>query len=622
MLIVVYSSVQSALANLETCTYTRDSFAKHLDVIQKAVDQLNLENYANLHLWAAEMNAKIEKIFLHRLSKAIAVWIETFTAAQSESVVRRPLTSDGQVQAQLYLPKLDQLVLEISMRNQVIYLEPPIEHARASWLEQLQSWLGIICSLPKIKASRYEMRLQSPQAASELTFSDLPSRCTDFLVQVYNSIESRVTEISEYVDIWLQYQSLWDLRSEQMHETLGEDLSKWLQLLLELRKNRSTFDTTEVSRTFGYATIDYEQIQAKVSAKFDQWQHEILITFAGKLGNRMREVYADIEKARKDLESHSLEASSTAQAVTFITTVQQCKRKVKAWVPEVDTFRAGQTTLTRQRYQYPSDWLHIDQIDNEWAILNDVLDRKSRLVQDQTDALRAKITAEDKVVSQKIADASVEWSEQKPISGNIPHDEASARLQVFDQRLTQLRDEWDMVSKAKEALDLPASPAPVLSGLLEEVQDFKSVWAALSTIWNSLNELRETNWTSVQPRKLRQSIEKLIAMTKDMPSRMRQYAAFEHVQTVLRQLLKVNPLLSDMRSDAVRERHWVKIFRTLKPSKRYSQLSMTLGDVWDLNLVASEAIIRDVIAQAQGEMALEEFLRQVRETWQNYSLDL
>ena len=103
---------------------------------------------------------------------------------------------------------------------------------------------------------------------------------------------------------------------------------------------------------------------------------------------------------------------------------------------------------------------------------------------------------------------------------------------------------------------------------------------------------------------------------------MRQYAAFEHVQNVLRQLLKVNTLLSDMKSEAVQERHWQKIYKTLKPGKRFSLVSMTLGDVWDLQLATSETVIRNIIAQAQGEMALEEFLKSVRETWQNYSLDL
>jgi dynein heavy chain 1 len=188
--------------------------------------------------------------------------------------------------------------------------------------------------------------------------------------------------------------------------------------------------------------------------------------------------------------------------------------------------------------------------------------------------------------------------------------------------LTQLKEESEMVSKAKEALDIAAGGDNVLAAILEEVQDFKSVWSALSTIWKSLNDLRDTLWSSVITRKIRQGLEGLINMTKEMPSRMRQYAAFEHIQNVLRQLVRVNPLLSDLKSEAVRERHWTKIFKALKPGQRVYLSSLNLGTVWDLNLVASEAIIRDIIAQAQGEMALEEFLKQVRETWTGYVLDL
>lgn len=38
---------------------------------------------------------------------------------------------------------------------------------------------------------------------------------------------------------------------------------------------------------------------------------------------------------------------------------------------------------------------------------------------------------------------------------------------------------------------------------------------------------------------------------------------------------------------------------------------LTLGHVWNVDLVKNEATIRDVISVAQGEMALEEFLKQV-----------
>jgi dynein heavy chain 1 len=41
-----------------------------------------------------------------------------------------------------------------------------------------------------------------------------------------------------------------------------------------------------------------------------------------------------------------------------------------------------------------------------------------------------------------------------------------------------------------------------------------------------------------------------------------------------------------------------------------------------VDLVRNEAVIKDILTVAQGEMALEEFLKQVRETWQFYELEL
>ena len=38
---------------------------------------------------------------------------------------------------------------------------------------------------------------------------------------------------------------------------------------------------------------------------------------------------------------------------------------------------------------------------------------------------------------------------------------------------------------------------------------------------------------------------------------------------------------------------------------------LTLGQVWGVDLQKNEMIVKDVILVAQGEMALEEFLKQV-----------
>ena len=617
----VNETVQNALSDLRICSYNPTALASCLDTIQGAVDQLNLENYANLPVWVSGLNQSVESILLERLRKAILTWTEVFVNLNIEDELVRK-ADPALEEPHGDVPRLQEFVLEILMRNQVVYVDPPTEYARSSWLRQLHEYLGIACNLPLVKASRYEMKLDAGSHVSKTVFSYLPIQCVSEISAVYQTIEEKLSEIRVYVDRWFQFQSLWDLEADYVYAVLGEDLARWLQLLQEIRKTRETFDTSESSRVFGSVTVDYEQVQTKVTARYDQWQHEIRLNFAGRLGTRMREIHVEIEKARRDLEGQSLEISFTTQAVSFITVVQQCRRKVAVWEPEIEVFRQGQTLLTRQRYQFPSDWLFVDQVDHEWTALNEILGRKLKIVADQTDALRANILAEDKVVSRKIVEVTASWDEEKPISGTLPPQEATSTLTSFEGRLTALRGESEMVSRAKEALDLPGSSDNALSGILEEVHDFMAVWAALSTIWKSLHDLRDTLWTSLQPRKLRQSLDGLITMTKEMPVRMRQYAAFDHIQSVLKGFLKANPLLSDMKSEAVRERHWVKIYKALRPGKRYSPISTSLGDVWDLQLASSEATIRDIIAQAQGEMALEEFLKQVRDTWQSYLLDL
>lgn len=97
----------------------------------------------------------------------------------------------------------------------------------------------------------------------------------------------------------------------------------------------------------------------------------------------MKDVHSAIQKARGELETQTIEGSTTAQAVTFITFVQDLKRRVVKWAPDIEVFAAGEKTLERQRYPFASDWLYIDQVQGEWSAFNEILKRKDDMIRDQ-----------------------------------------------------------------------------------------------------------------------------------------------------------------------------------------------------------------------------------------------
>ena len=68
-------------------------------------------------------------------------------------------------------------------------------------------------------------------------------------------------------------------------------------------------------------------------------------------------------------------------------------------------------------------------------------------------------------------------------------------------------------------------------------------------------------------------------------------------------------LIVDLKSEALKERHWKQLMRRLRVS--WVLTDLTLGQIWDVNLTKNEGVVKEVVLIAQGEMALEEFLKQV-----------
>ncbi|KAK9242644.1 dynein heavy chain, N-terminal region 1-domain-containing protein [Lipomyces tetrasporus] len=610
LLISINDAIQSSLDKLRSCDYDYKVLNQALESMQDSVDKLNLENFSNLQYFVQKINNETRDVLLARLRVATMDWVDNFKKADMSSNSSASLNSPP-------------ISLELTITNQTISMSPPLEHARATWYAELHECIGVVCRLQRLSSSRYEVKVDAdPNAASYAMFNELPSLALDELEIAYTIIERKLVDVRAYTSKWFQFQSLWDLQPEKVYAMLGVDLSKWVQILQDIRKVRATFDTAEKSQDFGNIIVDYEQVQARINAKYDTWQHDILVRFAEILNRNIQDTYFDLEKTRKELEVQTFDMTSTKRAVAFVAIVQSAKAKVEPWEECIETFRTGQITLSRNRFQFPTEWIFIDQVDGEWAAFKEILLRKSKIVMEQLDTLRTKIFAEHKLVLDQVNRAVNDWNSEKPVTGTIAPEVAFVTLEKFDRRLTNLKNDQDLILSAKEALEIELTVNNALGASIQEVQDFKSVWSALSAVWGSLNDLRDTPWASVVPRKVKQNIDELINMTKEMPTRMRQYSSFEYVQRILRQFLRSGLLLSDLKSEVMRERHWEKLYKALCPKDHIHLASMTLGNVWDLNIVGNEGIIRDILSQARGEMALEEYLKQVRETWAAYSLDL
>jgi dynein heavy chain 1 len=154
----------------------------------------------------------------------------------------------------------------------------------------------------------------------------------------------------------------------------------------------------------------------------------------------------------------------------------------------------------------------------------------------------------------------------------------------------------------------------------QELDNLRSVWTSLKELWDDLNTLRETSMNSVNPRTISSKLESLTTKINKLESWILQYAAVEHLHNTIRNYTSDMKIIRELRTEAVKERHWKDLRKQL--AVNWVLTEYTLGNVFDSNIQANLDVYKKVINRAQGELGLEMYLKQVKDAWEGFPLEL
>ncbi|PFH31617.1 dynein heavy chain [Besnoitia besnoiti] len=647
----------------------KETLQEMLTEVQKQIEEQQLQHFSNIHLWARLLDRHVELILRSRVVDLINEWVKQFEAWPNAgtTLIKKPA------------------MLEIQLRNQVLQVFPPVEAAHQFWMGELHDAIASVCLLPRLSArsgvvvdnlysessdDEEDGRQAGGEAAEvslarrvrkDRTYRHIATQLLEPAVffRAYDVINVHVQKVKAYVQTWLQYQVLWDVDVSEVIGRLSDDIETWQHLLNEIKAARSTFDTHESREDFGATVVDHKQAQSKLNIKYDAWHREILHAFGQKVASRTEAFFKHLHTLLTELEEQGKAedpTETTISAVTFLSMsefqmeafmngvgaqaeellsslvsnltkfllkLQEASKADVAWDATVESLRASERLLERQRFAFPSDWLWIDKVEGELETFQQLLRHQVLLVEQNREQIVDVVRRYNERVQYRLKHLYTEWMTHRPVSSDVAPKHAIQVLATYETQLAQLAKQYEFGLKAKQVLGLDDFQSAdsehfTPQNLEDEIKDMKGVWNALGSLFADVASLKDTPWASIVPKKVRQQLEELIEKIKKIPSRFRQYDAFEEMRNQLSAYLKLNMLITDLRTDSLKDRHWKLVMGVLKIKKPIQDV--TLGTLWDAELVTNEAAIREILVQAQGETALEEFLRQVKDSWQEREL--
>jgi dynein heavy chain 1 len=318
---------------------------------------------------------------------------------------------------------------------------------------------------------------------------------------------------------------------------------------------------------------------------------------------------------KNKLENISLDGT-TREAIIAVGYIIQVKNAIQETeTNHLESLMNSEKLLKNQRFVFPNDWLAISNLQGIFNNILDLLDRRMNTINIQLPILQTKITDEDHLLSSRLEKFIENWNLSKPIEGNLLPSNALEILSTFTSQLLTLIDEYNKLKEAKESLRMDYISDDRLSFISSEINDLKEAWTTILPFSDRLLNLCNLTIKDFNPTTIRKTLEEIINDMKFIPIKLRSYSSIESLSKKLNFYLSQQSVLRDLSSDAMKERHWKSILEKLKLIPTFTMKTITLGKLWELNLINYKKIIAEIFSIAQGELALEQFLLTIREFW-------
>eukprot|EP00891_Asterochloris_glomerata_P001316 jgi/Astpho2/1316/Aster-06188 len=165
--------------------------------------------------------------------------------------------------------------------------------------------------------------------------------------------------------------------------------------------------------------------------------------------------------------------------------------------------------------------------------------------------------------------------------------------------------------------DFPEAVQPAAEGCADIRADLvmvKDVWDVSAMVEQQFTVWRSTLWSDIKTEIMEEGTKNFVKEVKSLNKKVRDDDCFKGLDNSVKNFLTSVPLVADLRSPAMRDRHWTQLMTTTKVQFTID-VNFKLDDLLRLELHKFEDEVGEIVDRAQKEEKMEQGLAKLKETW-------
>jgi dynein heavy chain len=260
----------------------------------------------------------------------------------------------------------------------------------------------------------------------------------------------------------------------------------------------------------------------------------------------------------------------------------------------------------------------IKMMEEAWKKFEDDLDAGQQVLSKSQKQLRQEVESQLDDFRRAVEDNKKTFQQNAPYNADSNTENVRSKEKLGEHKTStnDLREREEAMKFGEDIFGMEHQSYPELSfvekqsELLEDIWNVKEEWDAEWEIWKA------QKFADLEIQEMDDKAGYFQDKLKSFDRETRSWGIYDYLKNKIESFRQTMPLIMDLRSEAMRPRHWKDLRHRVKEDFDEKSDEFTLEKVFDLGLNQHAAFISELAENAAKELKIERQLEKIRYTWE------
>uniref|UniRef100_H2ZI79 Dynein axonemal heavy chain 2 n=1 Tax=Ciona savignyi TaxID=51511 RepID=H2ZI79_CIOSA len=264
----------------------------------------------------------------------------------------------------------------------------------------------------------------------------------------------------------------------------------------------------------------------------------------------------------------------------------------------------------------------LESLGKEWVDFQQCIIDSETMLKKNKEKFKTGLLSQAEEFRKRVNGLTSDFFQQGPFSSQFTSPDAIEVIAQFKKNIGDLKLEEVKLRRGLGLFKIEQQPSKELTNLDKDLDHIDQVWD-LTKNWETMwDEWKVGQFKDLITTEMEMTAQGLYKKLNKLSREVKEWEIVEFSKHRIEQFKRTMPLITDLKNDAMRERHWNQIKTEVQRPFDHQNESFTLERIIDLGLDAFSEKISEISGAASKELAIEETLSEIETIWTDVVLDI